>query len=90
MTSKEALKCVFNAIVKYKGCAVNDEECEALTIIQNDIEANEINWKRVILLDDENKRLQKEVRMLERKNKMQKERLEDFADQLGISKSCIL
>lgn len=70
MTGKEALKYVFNTIVRYKGYATNDEESKALQIIQEQLEEKDRLFNKLYLATEENKTLLRENRKLERKIKM--------------------
>lgn len=70
MTGKEALQYIFNTIVRYKGCATNDEESKALQIIQDEIEEKDKLFAKLYLATEENKTLLRENRKLERKIKM--------------------
>lgn len=70
MAGKEALKYVFNTIVRYKGCAVNNEESKALQEIQEQLEEKDRLFNKLYLATEENKTLLRENRKLERKIKM--------------------
>ena len=70
MIGKEAIKFIFNTIVRYKGCSVNDEESKALQIIQDEIEEKDKLFAKLYLATEENKTLLRENRKLERKIKM--------------------
>ena len=86
MTSKEALKFIFNTIVKYKGCATNDEESAALTVIQEELEEKDRLFAKLYVATEDNKLLLKQNRALERKNKMLQDQVADLKHQLVIEK----